>query len=170
MSPYTETAIKNLQKGVKKMSKAMSPAAQVRRDFQLGRPAKALTDEPLHPAVVWARAEALLSDLRGRMTSVKLDPLAVRAFIVYVQMPDFTDPQFLALSGPNPPETYRQTALEALGAPDTLALGVLFQQWDDGKVATFPKQLTGLSELGMMTLRKAGALLNEATGLQVWKN
>lgn len=170
MSPYTEAAMKNLQKGVKKMSASMSPAAKIRRDFRLGRPAKALTDEPLHPAVVWSRADGMVSDFQGRMTAANLDPSAVRAFIVYVQMPDFTDPQFLQVNGPKPSEEYRRLAISALNAPDTLAIGVLFQQWDDGKVATFPKQLTSLSEMGALTLRKAGSLLVEATAMHFSNN
>ena len=40
MTPRTQAAKRNLREGIKKMEKVMSPAAQVRRDFRLGRPAK----------------------------------------------------------------------------------------------------------------------------------
>ncbi len=157
MSPYSESALRNLQKGVKKMSTTMSPAAKIRRDFQLGRPPKALTDEPLHPTVVCSRAEALLSDLRARMVAAGLTASDVEGWIIYVRgtNPDPTYPEFIPMGQADS----RQKAFKELGEPDTVALGVIFQQIDGGQRATFAKQLTGLSELGQATLRKAGGIL-----------
>ena len=163
MAPYLSDAAKeNLQRGIRKMQTSMTPAARVRRNFQLGRPKKSPDrDEPLHPAVVWQRANAALADFRSRMAGAKLDPSDATAFIVYVMPPNFDDPHHLALDGDS------DAALSALGKPDVLALGLVFVQVDrqagtGGQRAYFPYQFVGLSLRAQAALRRGGEQLMSA--------
>ncbi len=177
MAPYiTEEAKKNLQGGIRKMETSMTPAAQVRRSFQLGRPKRSPDrDEPLHPAVVWQRANAALADFRGRMVAAGLDSGDAVAYIVYVGLPDIDEPKKLAIDGTEgedtTPEDHRRTAFEALSAPDTLALGLVFVQMDrkageHGQRAVFPYQFMGLSLRAQAVLKRAALEILAALNMQ----
>ncbi len=154
----------NLREGVKKMESSLTPAAQVRRNFLLGRPKKSPDrDEPLHPAVVWQRAIAALADFRGRMTAANLDLADAVAFIIYVGPPDLYDPQHLAVDGAEGKD-YQRVAFESLSRPDTLALGLVFIQTDRqaGQRAYFPYYLMGLSLPAQEILKRGGNQLKAA--------
>jgi hypothetical protein len=162
MTPYrTQTAKKNLREGIRKMKEAMkdNPAAQVRRDFQLGRPPRPLAEgqnpEPLHPTVAWQRATEALADFRARMAAVGLNPQYADAAIVFIQSADQDQPHLLGLS-----EDARGTAYETLARGDVIALGMLFAQIDERskQKAIFPKLFFGLSERGMAVLRRAAEI------------
>lgn len=173
----TEEARMNLRAGIRKMESSLTPAAQVRRNFQLGRPKKSPDrDEPLHPAVVWQRATAALADFRGRMAAANLDPEDAKAFIIYVG-PDFATPKYLALEGAEgvdrTPEDHQRTAFEALSRPNTLALGLIFVQTDrqagqapGGQRAYFPHQFMGLSLPAQDILRRGAAEIMTVLGMR----
>ena len=162
MTPYrTRAAKKNLREGIKKMEKVMSPAAQVRRDFRLGRPLKEGEAQPLHPLVVWKRAMEALLRFRVNMTLAKLDPSHVTAVIVYIEEADQDKPNFLMLEEPGRSiEDCQKAVFEQLSRPDVIALGMLFRQWDEQKKQqiTFPYQFMGLNDRGIAVLRRAAEL------------
>jgi hypothetical protein len=165
MTPYrTQAAKKNLQAGVKKMEQIMSPAARVRRDFRLGRPPKPIGEneqpEPLHPVVVWRRANEAVSSFRSRMTAAELKPRHVAAAIVYVERAAPDQPRLLALEEKGKsPEEMQSAAFEVLGRPDVIALGLIFGQIDERtkQKAIFPYLFFGLNQRGMAVLKKAAA-------------
>jgi hypothetical protein len=146
----TRAAKKNLREGIKKMEKVMTPAAQVRRDFRLGRPPKASEALPLHRMVVWQRATDALSNLRARMTAAKLNPDDVTAAIVFIERDNPDQPNVLLMDD-------QQAAFEQLGRDDVIALGMIFRQFDEQtkQQSTFPYQFMGLNERGMDVLKKA---------------
>jgi hypothetical protein len=122
----TEEAKRTLRKVAKHMRESMTPAAQVRRDFTSGRPAKTEALEPMHPAVVWQRANGLLEDFRGRMTAAELDPKHAEAMIVYVSGEKPFEPELLPLE-----PFWRDKAFEVFSRGDVLPLGVAFRQYDE---------------------------------------
>lgn len=150
MTPYhTREAIKNLRKGIRKMEDVMSPAAQVRRDFQLGRPPK--NELPLHPITAAQKAESLIADFRARMEKAKLKPEHAQGLIVAIRTADPDKPILIKID--------HNEAIAKLSKPDTIALGCVFHQFDerDGKAVTFFKQFTGLNERGLNVLKLAAA-------------
>ena len=160
----TRAAKKNLREGITKMEQRMTPAAQVRRDFRLGRPQKTEIDEPLHPAVVWQRANRALADFRARMSAAELKPDHAEALIVYVAMPDMDVPHFLSLeSAHRTPEECQRVALEQLGQGNALALGMVFTQFDEQtkQQALFPYQFMPLSDRGIAVLRRSAMIQDE---------
>jgi hypothetical protein len=165
MAPYiTQAAKKNLREGIKKMEKVMSPAAQVRRDFRLGRPPKPGEALPLHRLVVWQRATDALANFRTRMAAAKLNPNDAGAVVVYVETSNPELPHFLGLEHTDKsPEESRRTAFEVLGRDDVIALGMLFLQFDEQakKQTIFPYQFVGLNDRGLSVLRSAGLLQHE---------
>lgn len=163
MAPYiTQAAKKNLREGIKKMEKVMSPAAQVRRDFRLGRPPKPGEAVPLHRLVVWQRATDALSNLRARMSAANLNPNHVSAVIVFIELTDPETPRLLLLEKEGKtPEQCREAAFETLGRDDVIALGMVFKQFDEQsrQQTTFPYQFMGLTERGVYVLRTAATSL-----------
>jgi hypothetical protein len=154
-------ARRNLREGIKKMEKTMSPAAQVRRDFRLGRPPKPGESLPLHPLVVWKRAMESLLRFRTLMSLAKLRPEHVTAAIVYIESADADQPRVLLLEQEGKTEEEcKKAVFEQLGHDDVIALGMIFRQFDerDKKQATFPYQFTGLNARGIAVLRKAAEL------------
>lgn len=163
MTPYrTRIAKQNLREGIKKMEKTMSPAARVRREFQLGRPPRPLPDgERLRPTVLWQKAVDALDGLRARMSKAELNPLHAEAAIVYIEQEDPTQPRFLELEVPGKtPEEVRAIALELLAREDIIELGMLFSQWDERmkQRTTFPYLFYGLNSKGMFILKLAAKL------------
>jgi hypothetical protein len=126
------------------MRESMTPAAQIRRDFLSGRPAKTAALEPMQSAVVWQRANSLLEDLRGRMTAAELDPKHAEAMIVYVAGEKPFEPELLPLE----PESRREKVFKVFSRGDVLPLGVAFRQYDDkaGKNAFFVRQFSALTD------------------------
>ena len=147
----------------------MTPAARVRREFQLGRPAKSTDMLPLHPSVVWQRATESLSSLRQRMKAVGLKPDHAQAVIVFIESANPDHPRFLHLEDEvgKHSESCRKKVLETLSRGDVIALGLLFNQFDEEKKqqAIFPRLLMGLNERGMAVLKKAAQLQNQGMGL-----
>jgi len=165
-TPRTEDAQQNLRAGIKKMEKVMSPAAQVRRDFRLGRPPKAGQLVPLHRSVVWQKATKALADFRGRMAAASLNPKHVDAAIVFIELAAPDSPRVLLLETEGQtPEESRAAAFEVLGRDDVIALGMIFRQFDEQsqQQSTFPYQFMGLNERGVGVL-KAAATLQVAVG------
>jgi hypothetical protein len=175
MTPYrTETARKNLRRGIKKMEKTMSRAARVRRDFQLGRPPRALPEgqapEPLHPSVLWQRATEALTSLRARMTEAGLLAKHAEGLIVYICREDPDTPQAFLLEPPGTSQEERQrAAFDTFASADVIALGMLFKQYDAeaGREAIFPYLFFGLNQRGMDILKKAAALQAAGTALMM---
>lgn len=168
---YGRTAKRNLREGAKKMESAMTAAARVRREFQLGRPPKALGEnehpEPLHPAVLWKRATEALEDFRKRMTSAKLNPQHARAAVIYIESTAPELPRFLPLEEEGESsEERRKNVVEFLmsRSDDVIVLGMIFEQWDEEahKKAIFPKLFFGLNAKGMAVLRHAAEVVFEA--------
>lgn len=166
MTPYrTPAAKRNLRAGIKKMEKTMTPAAQVRREFQLGRPPRRLAEgkipEPLHPVVAWQRATDALADFRRRMVAAGLKPEHAEALVVYVQRADLDTPHVLLLErNGEAASEMRRTALETLGREDVITLGMIFQQYDEqtGQRSIFPRLYFGLNERGMDVLKRAAEM------------
>jgi len=162
MTQYrTRVAKKNLRNGIKKMEKKMSPAAQVRRDFRLGRPPKPGEALPLHRKVVWDRAWEALLRFRVLMALEKLQEKHVTAAIVYIEMADPDKPHILLLEEEGKtPEECQKAAFEQLGRDEVIALGMIFRQFDerDKKQVTFHYQFTGLNPRGLAVLRRAAEL------------
>ena len=162
MAPYiSDAAKKNLQKGIGKMNKAMTPAAQVRRDFRLGRPAKPGDGSPLHPAVVWQKATDALANFRFRMVAANLNPADAEAIIVFVAPETQSTPRSLPIEAPGKSvEQMRSAAFAELSREGVFAVGMLFDQFDEQskQQATFPYQLQGLNESGVMCLRAAATM------------
>jgi hypothetical protein len=158
--PRTETAKDNLRQGIKKMEKTMSPAAQVRRDFRLGRPPKPGDGSPLHRTVVWQKATGALSNLRARMSAAKLNPNDVTAAIVFIEGANPDRPNVLLMDD-------QKAAFEQLGRDDVIALGMIFSQFDEQtkQQAIFPYQFMGLNERGIKVLRAAATLQDLAIKL-----
>jgi hypothetical protein len=150
VSHRTRTAKKNLREGIKKMESDMSAASRVRRQFRLGRPPKSVL--PLHPRVAVDKAEALLSDFREMMKVEGLKPEHVDTLIVAIREAAPDEPLFISLVN-------RDAAIAALSAPDTIALGCVFGQFDakQGQTVEFPVQFGGLNERGINVMRKAVA-------------
>jgi|SRR5579884_3941491 len=172
---YTRQAKKNLYKGAKKMEESMTPAARVRREFQLGRRPKAQNELlPLHPSVVWKRATEALAQFREMMQSAKppLNPKHAQALIVFIDTANPDYPQFLLLEDEvgKPSESCHAKVLETLSRGDVIALGLLFCQFDEKKKqqAIFPRLLMGLNERGMAVLKKAAETQNR--GMTLFKN
>ena len=143
---FTDDAKNNLQKGIKKMENAMSAAAQVRRSFRLGRPPKPGEALPLHPAVVWDRANAALANLRARMVAAGLDPSDAVGTIIYVDGQFPTTPRRFPLELPGVSTEQAQAALFGyLGNGHLTAIGMVFRQFDQDtkQQSTFPYQFTG---------------------------
>lgn len=167
----SRAAIRNLRKGIQKMEKKMSQAAQVRRDFQLGRPPRPIGEheepEPLHPNVLWRRATGALVDLRTRMSTVGLKPEHVAAAVIYVERANPELPHFMPLEQPGKtPEEMRQEAFDFLvrRGEDVIVLGMLFTQFDEQakQKAIFPRLFFGLNQRGMNVLKRAAQLEYEA--------
>jgi hypothetical protein len=170
---YTRKAKKNLREGARKMEDAITPAARVRREFQLGRPLKLQEDMlPLHPSVVWKRATEALSSLREKMTKAELKPYHAEAVIVFIDSANPDQPQFLHLEDAvgKLSESCHTKVLETLSRRDVIAVGMLFQQFDETKNqrAIFPKLLMPLNGRGMEVLKKAAAIQNE--GMTLFKS
>jgi hypothetical protein len=168
--PYrTREAKRNLREGIKKMESKMSAAAQVRREFRLGRPPKTVEQlVPMHRTVVWNKATEALANLRSRMSVAGLNPADVAAAIIYVKARDPEEPLFLKVDGGDKEaEEWQAAALEALGGDDVFALGMIFGQYDraSGQQTIFPFQFTGLSEAGVAVLRKAATEWHAAIAL-----
>ncbi len=170
MTPYkTRAAKKNLREGIKKMEKTMSPAAQVRREFQLGRrPSPRYGEneqpEPLHPMVAWGRAHEALAGLRGRMTVSGLDPEDVRAHIVIIHRDSPDTPNLLALEKPDvAPDERRMVVMKLLAGDGVITLGMILQQRDRQTMqnAYFPYYFFGLTQRDDAVLRKAAEMLKE---------
>lgn len=149
----------------------MSPAAQVRREFQLGRrPVPRYGEnehpEPLHPIVAWGRAHEALAGLRGRMTASGLDPKDVRAYIIAIHRgcPDIPNVLPLERQGEAPDER-RRAVMEVLARDEVITLGVIFHQRDRGRQpmqnAFFPYYFFGLTQRDDAVLRKAAEILKE---------
>jgi hypothetical protein len=168
-TPRNLNATKNLREGIRKMESNMSVAAQVRREFRLGRPPKAVEEvEPMHRTVVWKKATDALSNFRERMVAATLNPAHVDARIVYVTLAKPDTPLQLQIDGPpKDAEVWKQEALETLGADDVLALGMIFLQYDAAAEhqSIFPYQFTGLSERGQAVLRRAAMDQNEGIAI-----
>ena len=139
----------------------MSPAARVRREFQLGRPRRPLPDgERLRPSVLWQRATDALNDFRARMSAAKLNPAHAEAAVVFVEQSDPDQPQFLFLELPGrTPEEVRNAALEFLTREDVIELGMLFSQFDEQtkQRATFSYMFYGVNQRAMDILKRAAA-------------
>jgi hypothetical protein len=164
----SRAAKRNLREGIKKMEGNMSPAAQVRREFRLGRPPKPGESLPLHPKVVWERAYTALSRFRLLMTIEKLEPTHVTAAIVFIELADPGQPRVLLLEEEGKSEEEcKQALFDQLGRHDVIALGMIFRQFDakEKKQATFPYQFTGLSQRGISVLRKAAEIQERYTAL-----
>lgn len=166
----SRAAKKNLQAGIKKMQKRMTRAAQVRRDFRLGRNPKTVEDMlPIHPTVVWKRATEALSSFRARMTVPKLDPNDVTAVIVFIELADPDQPHFLLLEEEigTPCERCKQEVFKQLSRGDVIALGMIFRQFDEDskEQSTFPYVFTGLNGRGIAVLEKAVELQKKSAVL-----
>jgi hypothetical protein len=160
--------MRNLREGAKKMETVMSAAARVRREFRRGRPPKPGEALPLHRMVVWVRANGALANLRERMSAAKLNPEHVTAAIVYIETADPDKPQFALLeSKQRTPDECRFDAFEDLGRDDVIAIGMIFDQYDEktGQHITFPYQFTGLNERAIAVLRKAAEVQQMFTSL-----
>ena len=159
MAPDTPTATENRRQGIAKMESEMTPAARVRRAFQLGRPRKP-EQLPLHPAVVWERAKEALGDFRSRMVAVELDPKDATAFIIYIELATPTIPRWLHMEREGVSrEDARAEVYAKLAGVGAMALGMVFLQTDTAakakQLATFPYLFTGLSETGVALLKLA---------------
>ncbi len=160
MTTYrTRAAKKNLREGIKKMEDVMSPAAQVRRQFRLGRPPKGQL--PLHPKVAVDKASALLADFRQRMQAVGLKAEHVDGLLIGVREANRDEPVFIPIE--------RDSAIATLSAPDIIAVGCIFRQHDEreGKDIDFFMQFTGLSEQGLNLLKKAASTAHAWTKLKL---
>lgn len=149
MGPYfSQRALKNLRKGIKKVDKNMSPAARVRQQFRVGRPAKGTL--PLHPVVVWQRATEQLAHLKQMMVDAGLKASDVDGQIVAIHGADEHTPRFIGL-------TDEKEALKLLSRMDVIALGMVFRQHDSElkKDITFSWNLAGLTENGMAVMKRA---------------
>jgi hypothetical protein len=160
MTPYkSHAAVKNLRAGIKKMESTMTPAAQVRREFRLGRPPKPVeTVEPLQRTVVWRKATEALSNIRDRMVAAKLKPEHVSGAVVYVETGSPDESRVLPVQQRDKTlEESQAAAYEILGRDDVIALGMIFTQYDEhaGKLAVFPFQFMPLNERGIAVLRQA---------------
>jgi hypothetical protein len=160
----SRAAKRNLREGIRKMRQTMTPAAQVRREFQLGRPPRPLGEheepEPLHPSVLWRRANEALSDLRTRMTNAGLKPEHVAAAIIYIERSDPAQPRFMPLEQEGKtPEEMRKQAFDFLMSrgEDVIVLGMIFAQIDEQtkQKAIFPRLFFGLNQRGMDVLKRA---------------
>lgn len=138
-----------------------SPGAAVRKAFRQGRPPK--NTGQLHPEVAWAKSASALDHFRALLVAAGLDPLRVRAEIVYVTPGPHIRPHFLAIEKPEKTrEQVKEDALKVLHTPGVVVLGMMFVQEDEtggtdggkGEVI-FPHQFTGLSEMGILQLRLA---------------
>jgi|SRR5579864_220872 len=167
VEPRSRAAKRNLREGIQKMEKKMTPAAQVRRDFLLGRPPRPLGEhdepEPLHPSVLWRRANESLSDIRTRMTKAGLKPEHVAAAIIYVERSTPEQPHFLYLEEKGKtPEEMRKEAFDFLvnRAEDVIVLGMILVQFDEQtkQRAIFPRLFFGLNKRGMDVLKQAANL------------
>lgn len=160
MTPYrTRAAKQNLRAGIKKMEDTMSPAAQVRRQFRLGRPPKG--ESLLHPKVAVDKAVSLLADFRERMQKAKLNPEHVGALIVGVREGNPDEPVLIKID--------RDNAIATLSAPDIAAIGCIFWQRDGDKEVDFFVQFTGLSERGLNVLKQASTK-RAALGMKIYRN
>lgn len=167
---YTREAKRNLRKGAKKMEEAITSAARVRREFQLGRPPKLQNEMlPLHPSVVWKRATESLASFRELMSKEDLKPYHAQAVIVFIDSAHPDNPQFLHVEDEvgKPSESCHKKVLETLSRTDVIALGLLFYQFDEEKEqrSIFPRLLMGLNERGMEVLKKAAIVQNGAMTL-----
>src|ERR1700690_3400108 len=127
----SRAAKKNLREGIQKMEAKLSPAAQIRREFRLGRPPKPGDALPLHRTVAWSKATEALSSFRERMTAVGLEPNHVEAGIVFIELTNPDLPQFLPMEGNDKDdEEWKRAAFEQLGRDDVIALGMVFRQFD----------------------------------------
>jgi len=160
----SDDALANLKKGIDKMTKKMSPAATVRRNFRLGVPPKDTT--LLHPSVVWQKATAKLEAFRSAMSKAGLSPKDVDGSIVYVRAANPHKPLFAFF-----PEG-EATVIRRLSSPDVAVIGMVMRQYDrtEGKQIDFPVQFTGLSEAGIAVLRKAVETQQEMTKLTAKQN
>ncbi len=160
----TEEAKRTLRKVAKHMRESMTPAAQVRRDFTSGRPAKAASLEPMHPVVVWQRANSLLDDIRARMVAAKLKPEHAGGRIVYIAGEKPLEP----LSIPLAPK-WRETAFEIFSREDVLPLGVAFLQYDEqaGKNAYFVRQFSALTDQGIAVLRLGAVIWKTMNDMEI---
>jgi hypothetical protein len=163
VTPYkSRVAKKNLREGIKKMEKTMSPAAQVRRDFRLGRPPRPIGEnerpQPLHRTVAWQRAVDALASFRVRMTGANLNPGHVAAAIIFIEGTNQDQPHFLFVEEKGKTsEEMQKTAFEQLGRDDVIALGMVFVQVDEQtkQRSIFPYQFFGLNQRGIAVLRRA---------------
>jgi hypothetical protein len=159
VTPRTENARKNLQRGIERMEQRMSAAARVRRDFKLGRPPKPVAGDVLqiHPNVVWQKATESLSKLREAMQRAKLNPDDVDGAVVYVEKSDPDKPHVLLIAEKEKtPEQSKEDAVQKLMHADVIALGMIFAQHDAElkKQAYFPLLFVGLNKRGMDVLKK----------------
>lgn len=155
----TEEAKRTLRKVAKHMRESMTPAARVRRDFNSGRPAKAESLQLMHPVEAWQRANAVLNDLKARMSAADLKPEHAEGMLVYIKAESPFQPEHI----PVLPE-YTEKAFEVFSRADAFVLGVALRQYDAeaGKYAYFVRQIQPLPDQGIEVLRMGTALLAKA--------
>ena len=157
----SRAAVKNLREGIKKMGKVMTPAAQVRREFQLGRRLKPGDMVPLHRTAVWQKATDALANLRERMRAANLNPEHVAASIVFIELAAPDTPQMIAMEKPGRSlEECKEVAYETIGRDDVIALGLIMQQYDEAakQSIAFPYFFMRLNERGMAVMLAAAEL------------
>ena len=156
----TQEAQKTLRKVAKHMRESMTPAAQLRRDFTSGRPAKAELLKLIHPVEVWARANGLLANLRERMVAANLKPEHAEGWLVYITTEKPFEPQHIRLLS-----ECMYEAFEVFSRADAFALGVVFRQYDEkaGQNAFFVRQIQALPDQGIAVLRMGAVLLKAVT-------
>ncbi len=136
------------------MKASTSVAAEVRRQFRLGRPPKGA--EHLRPLIAADKAEMLLEDLRNRMRQAGtkwFEDEHVNAMLVSV---DDTDVCI------TPVENNRDKMLANLTTPGAYALGCVFVQFDQdagksGQNVFFYVPFIGLSDDERATIQGAAA-------------
>ena len=161
MPTRSRGAVKNLREGIKKMGKVMTPAALVRREFQLGRRMKPGEMVPLHRTAVWQKATDALANLRERMTAANLNPEHVTASIIFIEIAAPDTPQMIALDKPGRSlEECRELVFETIGRDDVIALGLIMQQYDEAanQTAAFPYFFMRLNERGMAVMLAAAEI------------
>lgn len=146
----------------------MSRASLARRQFRLGRPPKPGDVLPLHPHVVWRRALDALQSFRVMMLMAGLEREHVSAAIVFIEQANPETPRVLLVEQEGKTqEECEKAALGQLFRPDTIAIGMIFRQFDaqQKKQIIFPYQFTGLSEGAIALLRKAAEIQDRYTAL-----
>jgi hypothetical protein len=95
---------------------------------------------------------------RAKMAVAGLQSSDVTAAIVFIEEADPDKPRLLLLEeNGKSTEECEKSVFEQLSRPDVIALGMVFQQFDERekKLTTFPYQFMGLNKRGIAVLRKA---------------